>query len=231
MSSRQEEKQRRREARLEREREEQAAKARSRRALFVLGGAASVLLVAVAVFAGVTVIGGGDEPAAAEGNVAGVPAQRTADLDEAVKAAGCKLENTPNEGAGHEEKTFKASDYQSNPPTSGAHYPTWYEDGVYGPGHTPELGKLVHTLEHGRVNIQYKRGTPVETTRRLEALVAEMEDGYHMLLHENGTAMPFAVAATAWDQRLGCPTMNERVFDALRAFRASYIDKGPEVVP
>jgi hypothetical protein len=43
--------------------------------------------------------------------------------------------------------------------------------------------------------------------------------------------MPFAVAATAWDHQLGCPTMNDKVFDAIRAFRTDYIDKGPEIVP
>ena len=59
----------------------------------------------------------------------------------------------------------------------------------------------------------------------------ENEDGYHMLLFENSTKMPFAVAATAWDHQLGCKTMNPKVFDALRAFREAYIDKGPEVVP
>jgi hypothetical protein len=30
---------------------------------------------------------------------------------------------------------------------------------------------------------------------------------------------------------IGCPTMNEKVFDALRAFRDDHIDKGPETVP
>ena len=43
--------------------------------------------------------------------------------------------------------------------------------------------------------------------------------------------MPYAVAATAWDHVLGCPMMNERVFDAVRAFRNTYVDKGPETVP
>ena len=43
--------------------------------------------------------------------------------------------------------------------------------------------------------------------------------------------MPFAVAATAWDQLLGCQKMNDKVFDAIRAFTATYIDQGPEVVP
>ena len=40
----------------------------------------------------------------------------------------------PNEGAGHEEKDFKASDYKQNPPTSGNHFPQWYQDGVYDAG-------------------------------------------------------------------------------------------------
>ncbi len=43
--------------------------------------------------------------------------------------------------------------------------------------------------------------------------------------------MPYAVAATAWGNMLGCPTMNDKVFDAIRTFKASHIDKGPEIVP
>jgi hypothetical protein len=89
----------------------------------------------------------------------------------------------------------------------------------------------VHTLEHGRINIQYKAGTPPETIAQLETLYNEMDGGHHLLLYENATDMPFAVAATAWDHQLGCPTMNPQVFDAIRAFRTEFIDKGPEVVP
>ena len=58
-----------------------------------------------------------------------------------------------------------------------------------------------------------------------------MDNGYHLLLYENSTDMPFAVAATAWDHLLGCPAMNDRVFDAIRAFTATYVDQGPEIVP
>ena len=72
----------------------------------------------------------------------------------------------------------------------------------------------MHTLEHGRINIQYKPGTPATTVARLETLVKELDDGYHILLYENTTKMPFAVAATAWDHQLGCNTMNDKVFDA-----------------
>ncbi len=43
--------------------------------------------------------------------------------------------------------------------------------------------------------------------------------------------MPYEVAATAWGHLLGCPKMNDEVFDALRAFFKDYVDKGPEKVP
>jgi hypothetical protein len=39
------------------------------------------------------------------------------------------------------------------------------------------------------------------------------------------------IAATAWTQSLTCDAMNDKVFDAIRTFRARYIDKGPETVP
>ena len=159
------------------------------------------------------------------------PAQKTKDLAQAVKLAGCTLKHERNEGVEHADKAFTAADYGVNPPTSGTHAPTWAQDGIYGPGTTPELGTLVHTLEHGRIDIQYKPGTPAKTITQLTALYNELDNGYHLLLFENSTEMPFAVAATAWDQLLGCPAMNNRVFDALRAFTAAYIDKGPETVP
>ena len=90
---------------------------------------------------------------------------------------------------------------------------------------------LVHTLEHGRINIQYKKGTDADTVAELEALVAEQNEGYHLLLYENTTGMDAAVAATAWTHSLSCPSMNDKVFDAIRTFRQRYIDKGPETVP
>ena len=174
--------------------------------------------------------GGGEQ--VADGGDATIPAHAGDRPQEGRGRRGLQARRWPhNEGAGHEEKDFKASDYKQNPPTSGTHFPTWYDDGIYAPGDTPELGRLVHTLEHGRIDIQYKKGTPATTVAQLETLYNELDGGYHMLLFENGTDMPFAVAASAWDNYLGCPTMNPKVFDAIRAFRDEHIDKGPEVVP
>jgi hypothetical protein len=233
MSSRQEEKERRKRERQEREAAEKAKAARRKRMQVVFGGGlAALALVAVVVVVAVVGFGGDDSPAdEVPATQAGIPAQQESDLKKAAAAAGCKLVDAENEGAGHEEKDFQPSDYKQNPPTSGSHFPTWYDDGIYNPGDVPELGRLVHTLEHGRINVQYKPGTDARTVARLETLVKELDDGYHMLLYENTTKMPFAVAATAWDHQLGCNTMNDKVFDAIRAFRAEHIDKGPEVVP
>jgi Protein of unknown function (DUF3105) len=237
VSHRQEEKQRRREERLAREEAERRKAANRQRLQLALGGLVAVAAVAVVVLLVTGTLGGGDDGGDAEGsqpeaasNVT-IPEQEVGDLQEAAQAAGCRLANPEIEGATHEDKEFTAADYKSNPPTSGNHFQEWYQDGVYASGTVPQLGKLVHTLEHGRINVQYKPGTPEDTVLQLEALLAEQSDGYHMLLYENTTDMDAQVAATAWGHSLTCPEMNDQVFDAIRTFRAEYIDKGPENVP
>ena len=197
-------------------------------------GARGALVLALVACSGLLAACGGEGeasgPAQPESEVE-LPLQQTADLREAARAAGCELINEPSSGNGHDPtREFTAADYETNPPTSGDHHPEWYDDGVYEPGTTDNLGMLVHTLEHGRINVQYKPGTDDETVAQLEALVAESE-GYHMLLYENTTDMEPAVAATAWEHAVVCSEMNDRVFDAIRTFRTRYIDKGPEAVP
>jgi hypothetical protein len=231
MSSRQEEKERRKRERQEAEQAAQAGTARKKRMQLVFGGVIALIAIVAIVIVVAGVFKGSDpEVEVAKGDAA-IPAKQESDLKKAAAAAGCKLVDPPNEGAGHEEKTFKASDYKSNPPTSGTHFPTWYDDGVYAPGDSPELGRLVHTLEHGRIDVQYKPGTDPKTIAQLDTFVNEKDGGYHMLLFQNETKMPYAVAASAWDHYIGCPTMNPKVFDAFRAFRLEHIDKGPEIVP
>jgi hypothetical protein len=238
VASRQEEKERRKAERLAREEAERRAAGRRRRLQMAFGGLIAIVAVAGIAFAA-TSLGGGDgggdkpEPSkpASEADLPKLPAQQTSDLAAAAKAAGCTVANPPVEGANHADKDFTASDYKTNPPTSGNHTPDWYEDGVYEPGTTPSLGMLVHPLEHGRIEVQYKPGTPKTDVAKLEALLKEQNEGYHMLMFQNTTGMDAQVAATAWTHSLTCPKMNDKVFDAIRTFRARYIDKGPETVP
>jgi hypothetical protein len=236
MASRQEEKERRRRERMEREQAEKAAVARRKRMQFAFGGLLAVLIVAGVVVLAAGALGGGGgsgkagQPVAVKSS-AKIPAQQTASLKQAAAAAHCKVVNAPIEGNTHETKNFHESDYKTNPPTSGNHNPVWYPDGEYLPGDTPRLGMIVHPLEHGRIELQYKPGTSKSTVNQLEALYNQENGGYHMLLFQNTTNMPFAVAAAAWGHYVGCPQMNDKVFDALRTFHDQYIDKGPEIVP
>ena len=236
MSSRQEEKERRRREREEREQAERR-KASSKRRLQLVAGAVLGVAAIAAVIVAVTASGGNDGGSESGSDLAkaAIPARKITDFDAAVKASGCTFKSYPSEGRTHlPSDTATNNNYKTNPPTSGAHRPTPAEDGVYAPENTPAKEAYVHTLEHGRIEIQYAPGTPKKVQDQLNTLVNEPlkgAPGYHQLLFQNNTKMPFAVAATAWTHILGCKTMNPQVFDAIRAFRERFVDKGPELIP
>ncbi len=235
MSSRIEEKERRKAERLAAQRRAEQATARKRR-LEIMGGALVALAVVVVLLIVLTGGGGGSTSSANSSvsqDIRGVklPAPRISDLKQAAAAAGCTLHAYPIEGRTHVPTPVN---YKTNPPTSGNHNATPAADGVYDPTNTPAKENFVHTLEHGRVEYQYRPGTPASEIKQLEALWNEPEmgtPGYKQLLFQNNTNMPDAVAATAWGQVIGCPSFNPRIFDALRDFRNAYVDKGPEQVP
>jgi Protein of unknown function (DUF3105) len=235
MSSRQEEKERRRQERIDREQAE-AGKAANRRRLQLVAGAVLALAAIVAVVAAIA-SGGGDSGSGASSAASDVkiPARQISDFDEALKAAGCTYKSYPSEGREHLPSDSETNDkYKTNPPTSGTHRPTPADDGIYDPGNEPDKENYVHSLEHGRIEIQYKKGTPQRQIDQLEALWNESLKGvagYHQLLFQNNTDMPFAVAATAWTKVMGCETFNDKTFDAIRAFRERFVDKGPELIP
>jgi hypothetical protein len=144
----------------------------------------------------------------------------------------------PSEGRQHTDGKVV---YKTNPPTSGNHNPIPASDGIYDPGGTPQIEKLVHPLEHGRIEYQYHAGTSPAVIAQLTSLMKEQvpnqpggtqPGGYLQLLFQNPTGMPSAVAATAWTHSITCPTFKgAATLDALRAFRAAYINKGPEFIP
>jgi hypothetical protein len=227
MSSRQEEKERRR-----KEREEAEAAARKSADARKRLGIAGIAVAAIAVIAviGIFALGGGDDKESSA-STSDAPTQNVADLEDAAAAAGCTLKKEKNEGSSHTSEPVK---YQSNPPTSGDHDPNPAEDGLYDPGNPPDVERSVHALEHGRINVQYKPGSPAPRVNQLRGMVNEDVKGtsaYKTLFFENQTGMTASVAATAWTQSLTCPQWNDKVFDAVRAFRVKYVDKGPEFVP
>jgi hypothetical protein len=226
MSSRQEEKERRRQERLAAEKAAADSAARKRRIGFATAGVLATAAVAAIVVA-VTAGGGGSKS-----KTSSTPAPSPAALQAKAKAAGCTVSTFPSEGRNH--TTGKVT-YKTNPPTSGDHYPTPASDGIYDPGSTPEIGKLVHALEHGRIQYQYKPGTPPAVVAQLQTLMKDPINGepggFVQMLFENKTGMPYQVAATAWTHMIACPTFKgAATLDALRAFRAAYILAAPEKI-
>lgn len=234
MSSRQEEKEKRRKEREAQEAAAAKAQTNSKRIQLVF----AVVLVIAILGGGAAILassgGGGDskKPDASTSNAkVAIPAVKITDLSQAAKAAGCTVTNPAIEGSTHVTTTVN---YKTNPPSSGNHNPTPAPDGIYDPGNEPAKENYVHSLEHGRIEIEYAPGSPKRTIDQLETVGSEELNGtaaYHILVFQNNTQMPFKVAAVAWGHILGCPAMNDQVFDAIRAFRKQYTDKGPELIP
>jgi len=228
---REEERERLRQAREEREsKQERSGKFRVYAVYAVVG------LIGLAVLAGlVSVIassgGGGDSASAhilqSTGSTNGiepderegveVAAAKTTDLQQAAKEAGCTLRlELKDEGNDHLPPNAPTPDYGTNPPTSGDHATSPYQqaDGAY--SEMPDEKFLVHTLEHGRMEIQYSPDLPEQAQLELKGLYETMYGG--ALIFPNPT-MDYEVAATTWTNLLGCPEYKgAATLDAIRAF-------------
>jgi type II secretory pathway pseudopilin PulG len=220
MAHRAEEKERRRQERIAQE--EAARKAAARKRTLQVGGGVVLGLAVIAVIAIVALAGGGGSK------------DKTADISKLTadaKAAGCTFSQFKSEGRNH---TASKVTYKTNPPTSGNHNPTPAQDGIYAPGNEPNPENYVHSLEHGRIEFQYKPGTSQADIAKLRSLAEEpLNDsaGYHVLLFENNTNMPAQFAATAWTKSITCPTLSTQAIGAMREFRTAFTDKGPEFIP
>jgi Protein of unknown function (DUF3105) len=149
----------------------------------------------------------GTEPAAAQ----------TTDLEQAAKKAGCVLRlELKDEGHEHIPQTATTPDYGTSPPTSGNHATAPYQqaDGAY--SEFPDEKFLVHSLEHGRMQIQYSPDLPEEAQLELKGLYDTMYGGTLFFPNDN---MDYEVAAATWTNLLGCPEYKgAATLDAIRAF-------------
>lgn len=156
-------------------------------------------------------------------------------VEEGATAASCELKSFKAKSNEHVTKSDPPVHYSSNPPTSGRHDPIPAEDGAYSVA--PDTQRLVHTLEHSRVIIWFKRDLPTVARASLKAYYDH--DSQLMVLVPN-TSMEYDVAATAWNRKpgrygtgrlLGCDEYSDDVFTALEAFKKANRGKGPELIP
>lgn len=197
---------------------------------------ASTVVLAAAVLIFVLASGGGDDAAEGDahinlnaeiGSTNGVhPDDRAgtapapvavANLKDAARQAGCVLKlKLPDEGHDHIPVGSPPPGYKTNPPTSGDHVEPPYQqaDGAY--AEMPAEIDIVHSLEHGRLEIQYSPDLPEEDQLALKGLYDTMYGATLLFPNEK---MPYEVAATTWTNLLGCPTYKGAItLDAIRAF-------------
>lgn len=115
--------------------------------------------------------------------------------------------------------------YNSNPPTSGPHFPQPAEWGVYKEEIPDEV--LVHNLEHGGIWISYKPGLPEDIIAKLESF---HEKYGRKIIVAPRSANDSDIALAAWsrlDKFSASEYSDERVEKFIRAYR----NRGPEFVP
>jgi hypothetical protein len=244
--TRREERERLRQIRQEAEKREAAEQ---RRKLLVGYAVAAVLAGAVVVGIVVVVLGSGgggggaSGPAhinAASGSTNGVtpddrhgpapPPVKVANLKTAAKQAGCDLRlGLRDEGHTHIAQDAPIPHYKTNPPTSGTHVqpPFQQADGAY--LDEPKEIDFVHSIEHGRLEIQY---SPKLVKREQLALRGLYDTLYAGTLLFPNEQMPYEVAATTWTNLIGCKTYKGPItLDAIRDFgRVTWARFGSEPV-
>ena len=227
---REEERQRLREAR--EEKEKGAATSDRTRAMLAYGGAAVIgLLVVAGIVALIVGSGGGDSESAhinaTSGSTNGLspddregtvpPPVKVTNLDDAAKQAGCVVRlRLKDEGKTHLPTGSAAPEYKTSPPTSGNHVEPPYQqaDGAY--TDMPLNINQVHSLEHGRMSIQYSPDLSEDDQLALKGLYDTMYGASLLFPNEE---MPYAVAATTWTNLIGCKEFKGAItLDAIRAF-------------
>jgi len=126
-------------------------------------------------------------------------------LAQIAREAGCRLTE-------FEEGT------RTNPPVTGSNVErARFADGSYAGRRQPSLDTTVHALLHGRVLFQYRPDLAAGAVRALDRLTRR--DPVQVLLFENQTGMEPPVAATAYLTVMTCRRVDDKVLEALDAFR------------
>jgi hypothetical protein len=124
--------------------------------------------------------------------------------------------------------------YVNKPPSSGPHYPSPKDWGVY--TEPIEPGYFVHNLEHGGVDFLYDcpSGCPDIVSQLENADKTFPVDKYGeiklVVTPYSGLPNGATVAALAWDYQL-LLTKADFSIDKLLAFYNAHVDKGPEDIP
>lgn len=133
------------------------------------------------------------------------------------------IEQFPEEGRQHVDPSTMPV-YNTDPPTSGPHYPDPTLPGFYAEAQRP--GYLVHALEHGNIVIYYDPAVlPAADRERLRALASKYPDPFGGVVVTPRADSEHPIILTAWRVLLRLPGYDQaQIDDFLGLFRG----RGPE---
>lgn len=132
-------------------------------------------------------------------------------------------EDVPIQGQDHIQPGQSHPAYNSNPPTSGWHWPNAAKNGIYDSQLPDE--QLIHNLEHGHIWISYKPDIADEAKNQLKALVKK--DDWKIVLAPR-PQNDSAIALAAWGRILKLSDFDEA---KIKEFIKAYRNQGPEKTP
>jgi hypothetical protein len=167
---------RKEQARLEREAIQRQMASRKRNRTI---GLSLVALAAVAVIVAVVVL----QPGGSDGSGLPTPAELLARAPAAAQAASCtEVQRTGEypgaDGGGRAHEVFRENPppldtYPSIPPASGPHADFTLPAGVY--DSSPDMGSLIHSLEHGGAVVWYSPDAPAEEIEAITAFYGQSD--------------------------------------------------------
>jgi hypothetical protein len=169
------------------------------RVLWIVGGVLVLIILAPVILG---FFGGDDVPEVLEGHV----------------------QEMPDEGRDHVPEGTEV-DYDSEPPTSGPHYPNWAPAGIHNQN-PPADELLVHNLEHGHIVIFYEPSLVTdESVQKISELTDEYDGQWDAVLAVPRPEMDVELTLTAWTYKMELEEFDEELIDA---FVDAYRGKGPE---
>ena len=129
------------------------------------------------------------------------------------------------ENQGQEHITEGSTDhpaYNSNPPTSGWHWPAPAAWGIFPAGQPDE--RLIHNLEHGGIWISYKPSKVDENTIKM---LNDFANRFGKIIVEPREKNDVAISLAAWTHLQNLDSYDETT---ILKFISAYYDKGPEKV-
>lgn len=119
--------------------------------------------------------------------------------------------------------------YNSNPPTSGWHYPTWPQRGIYTQPLPPEY--MLHFQEHAGVVVHYDPSKlPADQVKQLHDIVeSELNTGQGLVLLAPDPTIPDPIDITAWQHKVALQQVNgnkAKIQDAIERLQCAYDPEG-----